>query len=98
MIADVSAVLCAAMADGRSILFEGAQGTMPIRPWDIPLRHLVERDGRGRLHRARRIGPRSIHVVLGIAKAYTTRVGVAVPSELHGGDGDAAGEEANSAR
>jgi adenylosuccinate synthase len=36
------------------------------------------------------VGPRSVHAVLGIAKAYTTRVGEGpFPSELHGADGEA---------
>jgi len=35
------------------------------------------------------VGPRSVHAVLGIAKAYTTRVGEGpFPSELHGAEGD----------
>ncbi|HPK72768.1 MAG TPA: adenylosuccinate synthase, partial [Vicinamibacterales bacterium] len=89
-IADVSAVLCAAMADGRSILFEGAQGTMldldhGTYPYVTSSNATV-----GGACTGLGIGPRSIHVVLGIAKAYTTRVGEGpFPSELHGGDGDA---------
>lgn len=89
-IADVSAALCAAMADGRSILFEGAQGTMldldhGTYPYVTSSNATV-----GGACTGLGIGPRAIHVVLGIAKAYTTRVGEGpFPSELHGEDGDA---------
>ena len=74
-IADVSVALTRAMADGRSILFEGAQGTM------LDLDHgtypyvTSSSATAGGACTGLGVGPRSVHAVLGIAKAYTTRVG-----------------------
>ena len=70
----------------RPILFEGRAGHVPRhRPRHLPVRHLVELDGGRRLHRASAIGPRAIGSVLGVAKAYTTRVGGGpLPTELSG--------------
>jgi len=82
--------LTKAMAEGRSILFEGAQGTM------LDLDHgtypYVTSSARRPGARAR--GLASVRVrctrCCGIAKAYTTRVGEGpFPSELHGADGEA---------
>ena len=54
MIRDVSVLLTEAMRAGKSILFEGAQGTLlDIDHGTYPVRHLVERVGRRRLHRPR---------------------------------------------
>jgi adenylosuccinate synthase len=89
-IADVSVALTRAMADGCAILFEGAQGTM------LDLDHgtypyvTSSNASVGGACTGLGIGPRSVHAVLGIAKAYTTRVGEGpFPSELHGPEGDA---------
>ena len=52
-VGDVSVALTRAMAEGRSILFEGAQGTMlDLDLRDLPVRHVVERDGWRGVHRA----------------------------------------------
>jgi adenylosuccinate synthase len=88
-VADVSVTLTRAMAAGRSILFEGAQGTMldldhGTYPYVTSSNATV-----GGACTGLGIGPRSVHAVLGIAKAYTTRVGEGpFPSELHGAEGD----------
>jgi len=89
-VANVSSELSRAMADGRSILFEGAQGTM------LDLDHgtypyvTSSSATAGGACTGLGIGPRSVHGVLGIAKAYTTRVGEGpFPTELHGEHGDA---------
>jgi len=89
-IADVSVALTRAMAEGRAILFEGAQGTM------LDLDHgtypyvTSSNASVGGVCTGLGVGPRSVHAVLGIAKAYTTRVGEGpFPSELHGAEGDA---------
>jgi adenylosuccinate synthase len=78
------------MAEGRAILFEGAQGTM------LDLDHgtypyvTSSNASVGGVCTGLGVGPRSVHAVLGIAKAYTTRVGEGpFPSELHGAEGDA---------
>jgi adenylosuccinate synthase len=89
-IADVSVALTRAMAEGRAILFEGAQGTMldldhGTYPYVTSSNATV-----GGVCTGLGIGPRSVHAVVGIAKAYTTRVGEGpFPSELHGAEGDA---------
>jgi adenylosuccinate synthase len=89
-VADVSVALTRAMAEGRAILFEGAQGTMldldhGTYPYVTSSNATV-----GGACTGLGIGPRSVHAVLGIAKAYTTRVGEGpFPSELHGAEGEA---------
>lgn len=88
-ITDVSVALARAMAEGRAILFEGAQGTMldldhGTYPYVTSSNATV-----GGACTGLGVGPRSVHAVLGIAKAYTTRVGEGpFPSELHGSEGD----------
>jgi adenylosuccinate synthase len=89
-VGDVSVALTRAMAEGRSILFEGAQGTMldldhGTYPYVTSSNATV-----GGACTGLGIGPRSVHAVLGIAKAYTTRVGEGpFPSELAGAEGEA---------
>jgi adenylosuccinate synthase len=72
---------------GDRVLFEGAQGTMlDLDQRDVSVRHLVEPDRR-RGGRQLRIGPNRIEEVLGVAKAYVTRVGEGpFPSEIAGPD------------
>ena len=88
-VTDASVALAAASADGRSILFEGAQGAMldldhGTYPYVTTSSATV-----GGACTGLGIGPRSIHGVLGIAKAYTTRVGEGpFPTELTGATGD----------
>jgi len=89
-VGDVSVALTRAMAEGRSILFEGAQGTMldldhGTYPYVTSSNATV-----GGACTGLGVGPRAVHAVLGIVKAYTTRVGEGpFPSELHGAEGDA---------
>ncbi|MCX6552042.1 MAG: adenylosuccinate synthase [Acidobacteria bacterium] len=89
-IGDVSVALARAMAGGRAILFEGAQGTMldldhGTYPYVTSSSATV-----GGACTGLGVGPRSVHAVLGIAKAYTTRVGEGpFPTELLGPAGDA---------
>jgi adenylosuccinate synthase len=84
-VADVSAVLAAAARTGRSILFEGAQGTLldidhGTYPFVTSSNSTV-----GGVCTGLGIGPRAIDGVLGVAKAYTTRVGAGpFPTELTG--------------
>ena len=61
---------------GHNILFEGAQGThLDIDHGTYPYVTSSNPVAGGRLHRRRRSGPTQLHQVLGIVKAYTTRVG-----------------------
>jgi adenylosuccinate synthase len=83
-VSDVSLELDKAVAQGKQILFEGAQGTQldvdhgtyPYVTSSNPLSGAAC-SGAG-------IGPDKLHHTLGIVKAYTTRVGAGpFPTELH---------------
>src|SRR3954447_14468277 len=84
-VADVSLFLARARVEGRAIMFEGAQGTLldidhgtyPYVPsWTATIGGVCTGLG---------LPPRAIDGVLGVAKAYTTRVGEGpLPSELFG--------------
>ncbi len=84
-VCDTSLFLARAMAQGRSVLFEGAQGTMldidhGTYPFVTSSNSTV-----GGVCTGLGIGPRAIDRVLGVAKAYTTRVGGGpLPTELAG--------------
>ncbi len=83
LVADITQILSRLADDGKGILFEGAQGTfLDIDHGTYP--YVTSSNtvaaaaciGTG-------IGPRSIDYVLGIVKAYTTRVGAGpFPTEL----------------
>jgi len=83
MVADVSGELNAVMAQGQSILFEGAQaalldidhGTYPF----VTSSNCVA----GQASVGAGVGPQALSYVLGVAKAYATRVGSGpFPTEL----------------
>jgi len=84
MVADVPALLYEAMRRGDRLLFEGAQGSMldvdhGTYPY-VTSSNCVA----GAAAPGSGVGPKSINYVLGIVKAYTTRVGSGpFPSELH---------------
>lgn len=89
-VVDTSVVLNDALDDGRRVLFEGAQGVMldidqgtyPFVTSSNPIAGGVT-IGSG-------VGPTKINHVVGVSKAYTTRVGDGpFPTELH----DAIGEQ-----
>lgn len=83
MVADVSALLHAAHKRGDNLLFEGAQGTLldvdhGTYPY-VTSSNCVA----GAASAGAGVGPGMLHYVLGITKAYTTRVGSGpFPSEL----------------
>jgi adenylosuccinate synthase len=82
---DVSLLLADAMRAGRPILFEGAQGTMlDIDHGTYP--YVTSSNATiGGVCTGLGVGPRAIGAVLGVVKAYATRVGSGpFPSELHG--------------
>jgi adenylosuccinate synthase len=87
--ADVSLVLARAIEEGRRILFEGAQGTMlDIDHGTYPF-VTSSNASVGGACTGLGIPPRAVHGVLGVAKAYTTRVGEGpLPTELVGELGD----------
>jgi adenylosuccinate synthase len=86
-VADTSLLVDRALRDGESVLFEGAQGTLldldhgtyPFVTSSNPLAGAAA-TGIG-------IGPNRIDAVLGVAKAYVTRVGAGpFPTEIEGPD------------
>ena len=82
---DVSLMLSDAMRDGKSILFEGAQGTLlDIDHGTYP--YVTSSNASiGGVCTGLGVSPRAINGVLGVVKAYTTRVGEGpLPTELSG--------------
>jgi adenylosuccinate synthase len=89
MVRDVSLMLADAMRRGKSILFEGAQGTMlDIDHGTYP--YVTSSNASiGGVCTGLGVGPRAIGAVMGVVKAYTTRVGEGpLPTELTGVMGD----------
>ena len=84
MLVDVSAYLYAQRREGSNILFEGAQGTLlDIDHGTYPYVTSSNTTAGGACA-GTGIGPCDIDYVLGIVKAYTTRVGAGpFPTELH---------------
>ena len=85
LVTDTSRMLNDAMAEGQSILFEGAQGAMlDIDHGTFP--YVTSSNATiGGICTGLGIGPSAIEGVLGISKAYTTRVGEGpFPTELEG--------------
>ncbi len=84
MVADVPTLLAQAMARGEPLLFEGAQGAMldvdhGTYPY-VTSSNCVA----GAAAAGAGVGPQALDRVLGIVKAYTTRVGAGpFPTELH---------------
>jgi adenylosuccinate synthase len=88
-IADTAKLMWDLLADGKTVIFEGAQGAMldidhgtyPFVTSSNPLS--------GAACVGTGVGPKSIDEIWGVAKAYTTRVGAGpFPSELHDGMGE----------
>lgn len=83
MVVDVSRLLNQAQKDGHSLLFEGAQGALldvdhGTYPFVTSSNCIA-----GAAAAGAGVGPQSLHYVLGITKAYTTRVGSGpFPTEL----------------
>jgi adenylosuccinate synthase len=95
-IADTSLLIDQALRDGKTVLFEGAQGTMldidhgtyPFVTSSNPIA--------GAACTGTGIGPTRIDRVLGVTKAYVTRVGEGpFPSELDDADGQRMLERGN---
>ena len=84
MLTDVPAELAEVMSSGKSLLFEGAQGALldvdhGTYPY-VTSSNCVS----GAAAAGAGVAPSSLHYVLGIVKAYTTRVGSGpFPTELH---------------
>jgi adenylosuccinate synthase len=87
MIADVSRRLYDENAAGRNLLFEGAQGTLlDIDHGTYPF-VTSSNCVAGAAAAGAGVGPQKLHYILGITKAYCTRVGAGpFPSELYDAD------------
>jgi adenylosuccinate synthase len=93
---DVSLMLSQAMRDGQSILFEGAQGTLlDIDHGTYP--YVTSSNASvGGVCTGLGVPPKAIDGVLGVVKAYTTRVGEGpLPTELFGDMGNRLRESGN---
>ncbi|BCU83387.1 adenylosuccinate synthetase [Polycladomyces abyssicola] len=88
-VTDTSVVLNDAIDQGRRVLFEGAQGVMlDIDQGTYPF-VTSSNPVAGGVCIGSGVGPTKIHQVIGVAKAYTTRVGDGpFPTELHNEIGD----------
>jgi adenylosuccinate synthase len=74
---------------GKQVLFEGAQGTLLDVDHGTYPYVTSSNTVAGGVATGTGIGPRHIHQVIGISKAYTTRVGSGpFPTELHGPEGE----------
>lgn len=93
---DVSLLLDDCINQGKSILFEGAQGTLldidhGTYPYVTSSNSTV-----GGVCTGLGVGPDKIDAVVGITKAYTTRVGGGpFPTEIHGESGNLLMEKGN---
>ena len=89
MVADITTILDTARKNGDNILFEGAQGTMlDIDHGTYPY-VTSSNTTAGGVATGSGFGPRNLDYVLGIIKAYCTRVGAGpFPTELFDKTGD----------
>ena len=96
MVVDVPGELHALRARGADVLFEGAQGSMlDIDHGTYPYVTSSNTTAGGAACGSG-VGPRDLDYVLGIVKAYTTRVGGGpFPTELFDADGDRLSERGN---
>lgn len=84
-ICDTSALLNRALREGKRVLFEGAQGTL-LDPDHGTYPYTTSSSAvAGAASVGAGIGPRQINRVIGVVKAYTTRIGAGpFPTELGG--------------
>ncbi|MGD8310496.1 MAG: adenylosuccinate synthase, partial [Chromatiales bacterium] len=89
LVEDVTGTLHGMRAEGRNIMFEGAQGALlDIDHGTYPF-VTSSNTTAGGAATGTGVGPRDLDYVLGIVKAYTTRVGAGpFPTELFDDDGD----------
>jgi adenylosuccinate synthase len=93
-ISNVSLEIGEAYAAEKRVVFEGAQGTLLDQAHGTVPFVTSSNTIAGAVTTGVGIGPRSIDCVLGVAKAYTTRVGAGpFPTELHDKVGDFLGEK-----
>ncbi|MGI6524934.1 MAG: adenylosuccinate synthase [Bdellovibrionota bacterium] len=86
---NVSLLIDQALQNGKKVLFEGAQGTLLDQMHGTVPFVTSSNTVAGAAATGTGIGPNKIDYVLGIVKAYTTRVGSGpFPTELNDKDGD----------
>ncbi len=87
MVGDVTGVLHTMRANGQNIMFEGAQGTLlDIDHGTYPY-VTSSSPTAGGASTGTGVGPKDLDYIMGITKAYTTRVGGGpFPTELYDGD------------
>ncbi len=92
LITDTVELLARYRQEGRNVLFEGAQGTLlDIDQGTYPFVTSSNTTAGGACTGSG-VGPKDMDYVLGIVKAYTTRVGAGpFPTELFDADGDTLG-------
>lgn len=89
LVGDISVLLYEAMDQGKNLLFEGAQGTLldidhGTYPYVTSSNCIA-----GGASTGAGVGPQHLHYILGITKAYTTRVGSGpFPTELNDSVGE----------
>jgi adenylosuccinate synthase len=96
MVCDTAALLADAMARGKRILFEGAQGTMlDIDHGTYPF-VTSSSAAAGGASTGTGVPPTKIHGIIGVSKAYITRVGTGpFPTESTDGGGELLRREGN---
>jgi len=96
MVEDIPGTLHSLRKQGKSIMFEGAQGALlDIDHGTYPYVTSSTTTAGGAASGSG-VGPRDLDYVLGIVKAYTTRVGAGpFPTELFDDDGNHLGEKGN---
>jgi adenylosuccinate synthase len=89
-VTDSAALLNRALREGQSVMFEGAQGTMlDIDHGTYPFVTSSSATAGGAVT-GTGVGPTAIGTVIGVTKAYVTRVGEGpFPTELHDASGEA---------
>lgn len=95
-VTDTTYLLNNYIREGKSILFEGAQGTLLDIDFGTYPYVTSSNAGSGGVSIGTGIGPGSVDKVIGVVKAYTTRVGEGpFPSEIHGPDEERLRKEGN---
>ena len=88
-VADTSLIISKDLQNGKKVLFEGAQGTLLDVDYGTYPYVTSSSTCVGGVCTGSGVGPREINEIIGISKAYVTRVGSGpFPTELFDADGD----------
>lgn len=95
-IKDISSILYAAYKEKKSLLFEGAQGISLDVDHGIYPHTTSSNTAAGHVAVGTGVSFRNIDRIIGVAKAYVTRVGISpFPTEIDGSQGDALRDKGN---